>query len=82
MAKKKSKSRSGSSNKALSQLLRLPEGPVDLSKLDTAATHGYPGKGKNDAAALTEALEPALSDLQERLYANGRSNRDSAPSVR
>jgi len=61
--------------------LRLPEGPVDLSKLDTAATHGYPGKGKNDAAALTEALEPALSDLQERLYANGRSNRDSAPSV-
>ena len=81
MAKKKSKSRSGSSHKALSQLLRLPEGPVDLSKLDTAATHGYPGKGKNDAAALTEALEPALSDLQERLYANGRSNRDSAPSV-
>ena len=81
MAKKKSKSRSGSSHKALSQLLRLPEGPVDLSKLDTAATHGYPGKGKNDAAALTGALEPALSDLQERLYANGRSNRDSAPSV-
>ena len=28
MAKKKSKSRSGSSHKALSQLLRLPEGQV------------------------------------------------------
>ncbi len=81
-AKKKSKSKSSKRSKeSLSQLLRLPQGPVDLSKLDTGATHGYPGQGKKDAPALTEALEPALSDLQERLYANGRANKEAAPSV-
>ncbi len=57
---------------SLSSLLRLPAGPVDLSKLDPAGTPGYPGKGKKDAPALTEALAPEISDLQERLYANGR----------
>ena len=85
-AKKKSKktsepATSSRPTKPLSRLLRLPKGPVDLGALDTAATHGYPGVGKADAPALTEALAPELSDLQERLYANGRSVPEKAPSV-
>ncbi len=67
--------------KPLSRLLRLPKGPVDLAAIDTDAAPGYPGSGKSDAAALTEALAPELSDLQERLYANGRSEGIGAPSV-
>ena len=85
-AKKKSKSTSKSKSpqratKPLSQLLRLPSGPVDLSSLDTAATHGFPGKGKEDGPALTQALAPEISDLQERLYANGRSDPENAKRV-
>ncbi|MFT3860950.1 PPK2 family polyphosphate kinase [Micropruina sp.] len=68
-------------NQSLSHLLRLPAGRVDLSRLDTAATHGYPGKGKDDAAALTAALAPQISDLQERLFANGRAAPDTAKRV-
>lgn len=67
--------------KPLSRLLRLPRGSVDLAGLDPAATPGYPGSGKADAPALTDALAPELSDLQERLYANGRSQVKGAPSV-
>ena len=85
-AKKKSKSTSKSKSpqratKPLSQLLRLPSGPVDLSSLDTAATHGFPGKGKEDGPALTQALAPEISDLQERRYANGRSDPENAKRV-
>ncbi|MFT4218827.1 MAG: polyphosphate kinase 2 family protein [Micropruina sp.] len=67
--------------KPISRLLRLPKGPVNLAKLDTAATPGYPGVGKADAPALTQALAPELSDLQERLYANGRSEPERAPRL-
>ncbi|MFT4294573.1 MAG: polyphosphate kinase 2 family protein [Micropruina sp.] len=83
-AKKKSKTSEGTPSQPtepLSRLLRLPSGPVDMAALDPAATHGYPGVGKDDAPALTEALAPELSDLQERLYANGRSEPEQAPSV-
>lgn len=52
-----------------------------MDSLDPRATPGYPGKGKKDAPELTAAMAPELSDLQERLYANGRSNPDKAPSV-
>ena len=65
----------------LSDLLRLPLGPVDLASLDAAASPGYPGRGKQDAPAMTQALGPVLSELQERLFANGRSTPESAPSV-
>jgi PPK2 family polyphosphate:nucleotide phosphotransferase len=57
--------------KPLSELLRLPPGKVDMSAFDAAATPGFPGP-KQDAAAITEALAPELSDLQERLFAVGR----------
>ena len=82
MAKKKKKSESTThTSQSLTQLLRLPSGPVNLRTLDTAATHGYPGKGKQDAPALTAALAPEISDLQERLFANGRTAADTAPRV-
>ncbi|MBK8446328.1 MAG: polyphosphate kinase 2 family protein [Micropruina sp.] len=78
--KKKSES-SPHASQSVTQLLRLPSGPVDLSKLDTASTPGYPGEGKQDAPALTQALGPEISDLQERLYANGRSAPEQAPRL-
>jgi PPK2 family polyphosphate:nucleotide phosphotransferase len=60
----------------LSRLLRLPTGTVDMAALDPAATPGFPGE-KDDAPAITEALAPELSDLQERLFAAGRSESTS-----
>lgn len=57
--------------KPLTESLRLPQGPVDWASLDTRGTTGFPGV-KEDAPALTAALGPQLSDLQERLYAQGR----------
>jgi PPK2 family polyphosphate:nucleotide phosphotransferase len=57
----------------LTELLRLPAGPVDLAALDSQATPGFPGPGKADAPRLTDVLGPELSDLQERLYATGRT---------
>jgi PPK2 family polyphosphate:nucleotide phosphotransferase len=65
----------------LSELLRVPAGPVDLSTFDPAATPGYPGHGKSDSAEETEALGVELSDLQEVLFANGRSEPETAPRV-
>ena len=76
-AKKKSKAAAV----PLSELLRLPQGPVSMADLDPSATPGYPGKGKADAEALTDALGPEVSDLQEMLYAAGRSEPETAPRV-
>ena len=42
-----------------------------MTAFDPAATPGFPGD-KQDAAAITDALAPELSDLQERLFAAGR----------
>jgi PPK2 family polyphosphate:nucleotide phosphotransferase len=50
--------------------LRLPAGPVDLTAIDSGATPGFDGKKKAGKAALM-ALGDDLSDLQERLYAEG-----------
>lgn len=65
----------------LSDLLRVPGGPLALSDLDTRATPGFPGRGKKDAAKVRDALEPGLSNSQELLFANGRSDPDDAPRV-
>lgn len=62
-------------------MLRLPQGPVSMAGLDTAATPGYPGTGKIDAPQRTQALAAELSDLQERLFAAGRTDPTSAPSI-
>jgi PPK2 family polyphosphate:nucleotide phosphotransferase len=50
--------------------LRLPAGPVDLAAIDSGTTPGFDGKKKAGEAALL-ALGDDLSDLQERLYAEG-----------
>ena len=64
----------------LTELLRLPAGTVHLGALDSRATTGFDG-GKADAPARTAALEPELSELQERLFAAGRAALPDAPSV-
>ncbi len=65
----------------LSELLRLPAGPVDLSTLSTRATTGFPGQGKADLGKVGAAFVPELEDLQERLFASGRSTPETAPRV-
>jgi PPK2 family polyphosphate:nucleotide phosphotransferase len=56
----------------IGDLLRVPPGPVDLAALDTRATPGF-DSGKTAGKAALGLLGPELSDLQERLYANGRT---------
>ena len=56
----------------VSDLLRVPSGPVDLSTLDTRATPGFDGDKAAGRASLA-GLSPRLSDLQERLHAEGVS---------
>jgi PPK2 family polyphosphate:nucleotide phosphotransferase len=50
--------------------LRLPPGPVDLAEIDSAATPGFKG-GKAEGKGALMALGDDLSDLQERLFAEG-----------
>ena len=52
----------------ISELLRLPSGPVDLSSLDTHGKPGFEGGKKDGKRALPE-LGAELADLQERLFA-------------
>jgi len=54
------------------QALRLPRGPVDLASYDTHGKPGFSG-GKQEGKAALLALGDELSDLQERLFAEGRS---------
>jgi PPK2 family polyphosphate:nucleotide phosphotransferase len=53
---------------AIADALRLPPGPVDLTAIDTDAKPGFDGK-KADGIEALAAMEPELSDLQERLWA-------------
>jgi len=69
-------------SETLSDLLRVkPGSAVDLSSYDTTATPGFPGKGKADGPALTQAQGPLISELQERLYAEGKGDPENARSV-
>jgi len=52
--------------------LRLPPGPVDLASYDPHGKPGFDGRKKTGKAALY-AMGDELSDLQERLFAEGRS---------
>lgn len=56
--------------------LRLSEGPVDLTAVDPTASPGFAG---DKAAAKRELgeLGDELADLQERLYAEGRTRPDA-----
>ncbi len=53
-------------------LLRLPPGPVDLTSIPADRTPGFDGDKADGKQALAELADP-LSDLQERLFAEGRS---------
>ncbi|WP_370287852.1 polyphosphate kinase 2 family protein [Nocardioides sp.] len=53
-------------------LLRHAGGPIDLAALDTTGTPGFDGDKAAGERALAELAEP-LADLQERLFAEGRS---------
>jgi len=50
--------------------LRLPPGPVDLTAIDSGSTVGFEG-GKAQGKGALMALGDDLSDLQERLFAEG-----------
>jgi PPK2 family polyphosphate:nucleotide phosphotransferase len=56
----------------VSDLLRLPAGPVDLTSMDTRSTPGFEGS-KTDGKAALLLLGPRLADLQERLFAEGKT---------
>lgn len=75
------KKKNGAKHRPLTDLLRPQAGPVSMAGLDPSASPAYPGKGKDDAERLTAAIGPKLSDLQERLFANGRSTPDASPRV-
>ncbi len=53
--------------------LRPPPGPVDLTAIDPGATPGFAGDKKAARAELEEMGEE-LADLQERLWAEGKSD--------
>ncbi len=52
--------------------LRVPRGRFRLADRDPSALPGFEG-GKRDGETALLALGPALSDLQERLYADGKA---------
>jgi PPK2 family polyphosphate:nucleotide phosphotransferase len=54
------------------EALTVPRGPVQLASYDARATPGFTG-GKKEGKAALYALGDELSDLQERLFAEGRS---------
>jgi PPK2 family polyphosphate:nucleotide phosphotransferase len=55
---------------SLTGLLRAAPWPADLDKVDTRATPGFDGDKAAGKKALAE-LDPYVSTLQERLYAEG-----------
>lgn len=57
---------------SIAAALRLPAGPVDLRAIATDTTPGYDGD-KASAKAELSALGEELADLQERLFAEGRT---------
>lgn len=77
---KKHKRQQTPRQQTLSEILRLPAGPVDLGAVDSRATPGFPGSSKDDVPVLMDQLGASLADRQECLFANGRSG-DSAQNV-
>lgn len=61
---------------SVADALRVPQRAVRVEDFGPGATPGYPGKGKEDGPAQLAELASELSDLQERLYAEGRTNPD------
>jgi PPK2 family polyphosphate:nucleotide phosphotransferase len=57
---------------SMTDLLRVPPGGIDVRSVDTRSTPAAKG-GKAEAEKLYEKLAARLADLQEMLYAEGRS---------
>src|SRR5689334_8087312 len=57
---------------SFTEKLTVPPGPVDLASYDSHGKPGFPGSKKKGKASLY-AMGDELSDLQERLFAEGRS---------
>jgi PPK2 family polyphosphate:nucleotide phosphotransferase len=57
----------------VSDLLRVPTGPVDLATFATDATPGLPDPAKPAAKVAMSRLGPRLAELQEQLYAEGHT---------
>jgi PPK2 family polyphosphate:nucleotide phosphotransferase len=73
MAKGKRKgTQSQPSEPRLSDLLRVPAGPIDLRTIDPGGKPGFDG-GKAAGKKAQAALAPRLAELQEQLFAEGRS---------
>lgn len=76
MGKGKSRSKGKSTSKTTgttwSQRLRPPAGPVELASYDTRATPGFTGDKRAGRSALAD-IAPRLAELQEGLFATGRS---------
>ncbi|CAA9380166.1 MAG: Polyphosphate kinase 2 [uncultured Propionibacteriaceae bacterium] len=64
----------------LTELLRLPAGPVQLADFDARSTPGFVGS-KGEARTVTRALAPELNELQERLFAAGRVGHPDAKRI-
>jgi hypothetical protein len=62
----------------VSDLLRVPAGPVDLAAIATEVTPGFTGSGKANGKAAVRRVAPRLADLQEQLYAEGHAEGDTA----
>ncbi|MPZ96935.1 MAG: polyphosphate kinase 2 family protein, partial [Propionibacteriales bacterium] len=71
MAKKSKRATKSRASAPVSDLLRLPPGPVDLASIDANGHPGFDGDKAAGKAALP-LLAPEMAELQERLYANGR----------
>jgi len=67
-------------DRMLRDVLRCPQVPVDLAAIDTGATPKAPGDKETTKDAAAQMGEQ-LSALQERLFARGRVNADSARRV-
>lgn len=67
-------------DRMLRDVLRCPQAPVNLAAIDTGATPKAPGDKETTKDAAAQMGEQ-LSALQERLFARGRVNADSARRV-
>jgi PPK2 family polyphosphate:nucleotide phosphotransferase len=72
MPKKREKEAQHTRAGLVGDLLRVPSGAIDLSAIDPRSTPGLFG-GKSESQAQVQDLQAQLSDLQERLFAHGRT---------
>jgi PPK2 family polyphosphate:nucleotide phosphotransferase len=68
----RAKKRGTEKSPRVADLLRVPQGPVDLASYDPRSTPGFSGDKVAGKERLAE-LAPTLSVLQERLFAHGRT---------